>query len=134
MTPEAEHFLMKAAAEVLVHGGISSLRPLRSTSKRQQLLNGAAANSFLTQTFNLFIIHVSNSARGQKLVASSPFSLPSCREDAALFSVCQARLWTQQRRATLFHLCSLSAVSLAVTSVHLCLSLLCHMELKPTRS
>lgn len=51
-------------------------------------------NSFLTQAFNLSIIHISNNARGQKPVIPSPIYLPSYREGDTLFSACQARLFS----------------------------------------
>lgn len=42
-----------------------------------QLLNRPNTNSFLTQAFNLSIIHISNNARGQKI--SAPLAHISAR-------------------------------------------------------
>lgn len=47
-------------------------------------------NSFFTQAFNPYIIHISNNARGQKSVLPLPIYVPSCRESDALFRVCHA--------------------------------------------
>ncbi len=80
-----------------------------------QLLNRPHANSFLTQAFNLSIIHIFNNAMGQKSVLPLPIYLPSYREADALFRACQARLFStagsnNHLTRFLFSVCKLSVL------------------------